>query len=361
MASLANNVTKNTADNNVNQFKHGTEILPALPDSDDELDEDEQDIEEEDEDEDEQEDEDEDKDEDEDESADETLTQLSIMAQNIVHANGDMQQAEKLFRGVLAGRQASCGKDHPKSLFAQNNLALFLQQQASYTNPVTAATKLKEAEELLRNALAGYETSRGSDHSETLCCCNNLAQLLYVQEKDLDLIENLFRRALDGNDSQLGADHPSTLASVSNLARVLEDVNKLEEAGMLYERSLASKNDEAAMAEDVLEECNDLAKFFRRQEKYDKALPLCVRACEGRTKVLGALHPDTLASLYGLAAIHIGLSNWKEAKTYAQKSLDGYFHLKLTEDIADGIELISKIFIATGREGEILKLHQQFA
>ena len=275
--------------------------------------------------------------EDEEDEEDATLTQLTIMAHNSA-SMGNLEQAEQMYRGVLAGRTAGSGPDHPTTLLATNDLALFLQKIAAcFVDPAATADKLAEAEQLLRQALQGYETSRGTDHSDTLCCCNNLAQLLYVQEKDLHEVEPLFRRALSGNEAKLGVDHPSTLASVSNLARVLEDVNKLEEAGVLYERCFAAKEDQT-LTPDILEECNDLAKFWRRQEKYDKALPLCLQAVEGRTLICGALHSDTLASLYGLAAIYIGMEEYAQAKQAAEKSLTGYATLKMVDDVQDELK-----------------------
>ena len=287
--------------------------------------------------------------EDEEDEEDATLTQLTIMAHNSA-TQGNLEQAEQMYRGVLAGRTAGSGPDHPTTLLATNNLALFLQK-------IATADKLAEAEQLLRQALQGYETSRGTDHSDTLCCCNNLAQLLYVQEKDLHEVEPLFRRALSGNEAKLGVDHPSTLASVSNLARVLEDVNKLEEAGVLYERCFAAKEDQT-LTPDILEECNDLAKFWRRQEKYEQALPRCLQAVEGRTLVCGALHSDTLASLYGLAAIYIGMEEYAQAKQAAEKSLTGYATLKMMDDVQDGVEQVSLILLKMGRENEIAELKE---
>ena len=286
-------------------------------------------------------------DDDEDDEEDGTLTQLTIMAQE-AHSQNQIEKAEKLFRAVLAGRTASSGSDHPKTLFAQNNLALFLQQSGK---------DLNEAQALLESALTGYEKARGPNHSETLCCCNNLGMLLYVQEKDLNIVESLFRRSLVGNEEQLGPKHPSTLAAVSNLARVLDDLEQLEEAGTLYERSLASKQKKSKSIE-VLEETNDLAKFFRRQQKWDKALALCQTACDGRGTVLGENHSETLASYYGLAAIYIGMEQWVEAETAAKKCLMGYATLKMTEDLNDAFDLLIQVLENQGKVKEIVAMKQ---
>ena len=301
----------------------------------------------------------EDDDEDDADEADATLTQLAIMAHNL-HAQGELAKAEKMYRGVLAGRDASAGPAHPKTLFAMNNLALFLQQAARFSPKSTlASAQLIEAERLMRCALSGYETAKGDDDSETLCCCNNLAQLLYVQEKIED-VEPLFRRAFLGNEQKLGPNHPSTLASISNLARVLDDLDQFEEASILYERLLATKQGADAVTEDTLEEVNELSKFYRRQNKFDKALPLSQRAVDGRSHVLGCHHPDTLASLYGLAAILIAKKEWSDAESAARKSLEGYFKLKMKEDVEDGIVQLSSILAATGRGIEMPKLQAKY-
>ena len=308
------------------------------------------------------EDDDKEKVEDADEDADEadaTLTQLAVMAHNL-HAQGELEKAEKMYRGVLAGREASAGPAHPKTLFAMNNLALFLQQAARFSPKSSlASAQLIEAERLMRCALSGYETAKGADDSETLCCCNNLAQLLYVQEKIED-VEPLFRRAFLGNEQKLGPNHPSTLASVSNLARVLDDLDQFEEASILYERLLATKQGADAVTEDTLEEVNELSKFYRRQNKFDKALPLSQRAVDGRSQVLGDHHPDTLASMYGLAAILIAKKEWSGAESAARQSLEGYVKLKMKEDVEDGIVQISEILQATGRGIEMPKLQAKY-
>ena len=44
--------------------------------------------------------------------------------------------------------------------------------------------------------------------------------------------EELQRKALAGRETQLGADHPETLESISHLAVVLEELGKLDEAGL---------------------------------------------------------------------------------------------------------------------------------
>jgi tetratricopeptide (TPR) repeat protein len=55
--------------------------------------------------------------------------------------------------------------------------------------------KLKEAEEMYRRALAGYEKALGTDHTPTLNAVNNLGSL-YANQGKLKEAEEMFQRGL---------------------------------------------------------------------------------------------------------------------------------------------------------------------
>ena len=96
------------------------------------------------------------------------------------------------------------------------------------------------------------------------------------------------------------------------------------------------------------------------QNNFEKALPLSQRAVDGRSQVLGDNHPDTLASLYGLAAILIAKKEWRDAEAAALKSLEGYAKLKMQEDVEDGLGQMSVILSATERGSEMSELTTKY-
>ncbi|KAJ5588729.1 hypothetical protein N7537_011407 [Penicillium hordei] len=66
--------------------------------------------------------------------------------------------------------------------------------------------KLKEAEEMYEQALAGYEKALGPDHISTLNTASNLGSL-YSKQGKLKEAEEMYQRALAGKKKALGPDH----------------------------------------------------------------------------------------------------------------------------------------------------------
>ncbi|KXZ45721.1 hypothetical protein GPECTOR_51g707 [Gonium pectorale] len=134
----------------------------------------------------------------------------------------------------------------------------------------------ERAEGVLRAALVGYERSYGSAHVETLGCVGCLAAALVAQQPPdpvkLDEAERLYRRQLDGYPQlleclgslgkELGGFHPAMLDAASRFAQLLQSRGKYREAERLYKTVL-----------------------------------------EGRGRVLGTRHPDTLGALRALTEV----------------------------------------------------------
>ncbi|KAL4769997.1 hypothetical protein BDW60DRAFT_209402 [Aspergillus nidulans var. acristatus] len=66
--------------------------------------------------------------------------------------------------------------------------------------------KMKEAEEVYQQALAGYKKALGSDHTSTLDTVNNLGNL-YSDQGKLKEAEEMYQQALAGKEKALGPDH----------------------------------------------------------------------------------------------------------------------------------------------------------
>jgi len=85
----------------------------------------------------------------------------------VYYANAEYKEAEPLMKRALAIDEASFGKDHPKVARDLNNLAQLYQD----TN------RLSEAEPLMKRALAIFEKSFGPDHPNTITVRKNLERL----------------------------------------------------------------------------------------------------------------------------------------------------------------------------------------
>ncbi|KAF2193987.1 TPR-like protein, partial [Zopfia rhizophila CBS 207.26] len=229
-------------------------------------------------------------------------------------SGGKYDEAEKLNRRALEGREKELGEQHPSTLTSVSNLAGVLGYQGKYD----------EAEKLNRRALEGYEKKLGEQHPSTLTSVSNLALMLGYQGK-YNEAEKLNRRALEGREKELGEQHPSTLMSVDNLALVLGYQGKYDEAEKLNRRALEGKEKELGEQHpSTLTSVDNLALVLRYQGKYDEAEKLSRRALEGREKELGEQHPSTLTSVYCLAYLLHKQKRYEEASWLYQRACDGY-------------------------------------
>ena len=162
-------------------------------------------------------------------------------------------------------------------------LALVLDHRGMY----------KEAEDLHRRALNGFEKVLGAEHPNTWTSVNHLAITLRVlgKCKEADILN---RRALNGREKVLGVKHPNTLTSVNNLAIVLFDQGKYEEAEILSRRALDGRDKVLGVEHpDTLSSFYSLALLLDNQKRYNDASVLYLRASEGLSRVLGPDHPKT--------------------------------------------------------------------
>ena len=122
-------------------------------------------------------------------------------------AQAKYDQAEPLFKRLLAISEKVLGAEHPAVATSLNNLAGLYDDQAKYD----------QAEPLHKRSLAIREKALGADHPDVANSLNDLAKLYYAQAK-YDQAEPLYKRSLAIWEKALGADHPAVATSLNNLA-----------------------------------------------------------------------------------------------------------------------------------------------
>jgi tetratricopeptide (TPR) repeat protein len=113
--------------------------------------------------------------------------------------------------------------------------ATWLLQQTGWY--LTERIRYREAETLLKQALAITEQRKGLGHLDVARDSSALAYLYNAQGKYADA-ELLYERALAINEQQLGAEHPDTAQSLNNLAGLYESQGKYGDAELLLVRAL---------------------------------------------------------------------------------------------------------------------------
>jgi hypothetical protein len=221
------------------------------------------------------------------------------------------RDAEPLMRRALAIDEASYGAEHPSVAIRLNNLAQLLQD----TN------RLGEAEPLMRRALAIDEASYGAEHPSVAIRLNNLAQLLKATNR-LGEAEPLMRRALAIDEASYGAEHPSVAIDLNNLAQLLQDTNRLGEAEPLMRQALAI--DEASFGAEhprVASRLNNLAQLLQATNRLGEAEPLMRRALAIDEASYGAEHPRVAIDLNNLAGLLQDTNRLGEAEPLMRRAL----------------------------------------
>ena len=96
----------------------------------------------------------------------------------------------------------------------------------------------------------------------------------------------------------------TAIDSLSLLASVLQDQGKYETAEEINRRALQGREKVLGVEHpDTLSSVNDLASVLRYQGIYQIAEEMNRRALQGREKTLGVEHPGTLTSVRNLASV----------------------------------------------------------
>ncbi|KAE8390738.1 hypothetical protein BDV23DRAFT_183253 [Aspergillus alliaceus] len=234
---------------------------------------------------------------------------------NLYSDQGKLKEAEEMYQQALAGKEKALGPDHTSTLGTVNNLGLLYSDQG----------KLKEAEGMYQRALASYKKALDPDHISTLDTVNNLGNL-YNNQGKLKEAENMYQQALAGKEKTLGPDHISTLDTVNNLGNLYNNQGKLKEAEKIYQRALAGYIKALALGPDhtsTLSTVNNLGNLYYNQGKLKEAEEMYQQALAGYKKALGPDHISTLDIINNLGNLYKHQGKLKEAEDMYQQALAG--------------------------------------
>jgi tetratricopeptide (TPR) repeat protein len=129
-------------------------------------------------------------------------------------------EAEDVFtKGIEYGNREFPGKNHPRTLFYKNGLAVLCTKTKRYS----------EAKDLFEEVLEIRQHKLGDDHPHTLDTKNDLA-VLYKEQGEYDKADLLFLEVIKNRRLRLGDTHPHTIESLKNLIALYEAWNKSDQA-----------------------------------------------------------------------------------------------------------------------------------
>jgi tetratricopeptide (TPR) repeat protein len=240
--------------------------------------------------------------------------------------NGKSAEAEALLLAALAENTAGLGRKHAITLQTMDALAtLYVEQMRS-----------KEAEPLLREVIDIRKVAPGSETSEAASSMNSLATL-YADTGRFAEAEALFEDTIRIQERLNGRDHPFTLEARSNLAwleywAAMQEVTthpekvgrRIARARSLGEEVLEAKTRVlGAEHQSTLATMSNLASVYTQLGMLDEAEALSRKELEIVSRVLGAEHPDTIVSLANLGSQLRRRDRCADALPFLERAIKG--------------------------------------
>ena len=213
----------------------------------------------------------------------------------VMQQKGRAEDAVKLERFVLEGRERLLGLDHPLTLDSLNRLGFNLRQLGRY----------KEAEVHAQRELEGKQRRVDCDptdwnaQKDLVIAMTNVGHIYLRQGKSHDA-EAIFRNATAREEIEV--DDPRGFLTFDGLITALLDQGKLDEAEKLCETLYPRRVRILGRTHrDTLSTHSTLAAIEARRGNQVKAETIQREVHNAQLKTLGETHPVTLVTLHNLA------------------------------------------------------------
>lgn len=239
-----------------------------------------------------------------------TMTNLGVA----LRQTGKSAEAEKLYREALRGLKSS--EDSPDRMDLDSNLIQAIHDQ----------NRLQDAEPLYRELIARQSRVLGEDHPATLANRSNYATLLIDLGRldGPDGAETVIRSTHEALVRTLGPDRYETLLALNNLAKVVQDQGRIEESLPLWQTCYESfKRTLGPAHRSTLIAGGNLAVVLAELKRNEESVALQRDILTEQTKLLGPDHISTLISTNNLARTLEGMGKREEALVYSEAAARG--------------------------------------
>jgi hypothetical protein len=192
-------------------------------------------------------------------------------------------QAEPIFRDVIARDTKLFGADSPKTIDAQNEFAIMYLESHRFA----------DGAKVLQALLPICEKIYGPDHSMTINVVSNLGGALRQQGTPEKIAESgpYYKRAYDSARKKYGDKHPNVVRSTHNYANYLLDAGDTAQAIALQEQAAAMAREVFGSDHEVTGEIQfRLGKALLKGARYADAEHALLSAVAAKEKLYGANH-----------------------------------------------------------------------
>ncbi|MBF0342563.1 MAG: tetratricopeptide repeat protein, partial [Magnetococcales bacterium] len=267
----------------------------------------------------------------------ETLKVLALRG-DLLEGAGVFPKALETRKAVLAGWETAVGATHPASLDAGMTLVRLHLNVGEVDQPFKWLGAARER----------FEKTFGLWHPRLAEYLTLLASTT-TRKGDLKAALALYDQADRIYLAVLPPGEPAALSARVEAAELIRRDGRFDEARKKLEEVIAVAKKVAA-AQPLLDAQGALAQVFEDAGEYEKAEPLITEVLQGETQLLGADHPNLLATRNRLAGVYRRQGRLAEAEKLYAATLDGYRKIVGTEHQAS-INVMNNLGLVFENEG----------
>ncbi|MBI4904634.1 MAG: serine/threonine protein kinase [Acidobacteria bacterium] len=221
------------------------------------------------------------------------------------------EDAQKHYRRAFELRAAASGKGSADTLEAANLLG----------ETLAGFGKTQEAEAVYREMLASASRSRERRLASAQA---RYGIAMAAAAKKLQTALPALKEAIGDLKSVRGSEDETVLTGLNQLAVLYLEAGQADEAEKLFREILETRSRILGpLHPDTLASMSELGNFCFRRTRFEEARELLRRSAEGMESVLGPGHPVTLAILNNLPKVYIHCGDYAQAIAIRLRILEG--------------------------------------
>jgi CHAT domain-containing protein len=237
---------------------------------------------------------------------------LYNLATELDVADGDLEQAEALYRRALDIRTRTQGAEHPDLSFPLKGLARVFQDRGDY----------KQSEAFYLRALALSEKGYGPEDDHTVEIMSDLGTL-YSTEGKYPEAEQSFLKVLRLDEKRFGPKHPTVAKSASNVGSFYLGQGDFRKAEEYIQRSLDIRRETLGENHpDLADSFLLLGQLYSLTNQSTEALALFLRAVEIEEKAFGKNSPSLVQALARLSTMYQEMQEYDKAEALLNRERD---------------------------------------